>query len=975
MAQPAEQLVGRAAELGVIDGALAGLERRTFGALELVGEPGIGKTRLLRELASRADAKGHLVLMGSASELERDLPFWIFLDALDEYLEALEPRRLGALEDDLRADLAAIFPSLGDRVERSQGDERLRVQRGMRQLLEALAATKALVLLLDDVHWADAASAELLGSVLRRPPAAPVLIGIAARPRQLPDALAGTLARAQAGGTLSRVELSGLSPDEARELLGDAMPAKAATSLYEESSGNPFYLQQLARSPQPAELAGEGRAGVALAGVEVPQAVAAALTGELALLRDEERRVLEGAAVAGDPFEPELAASAAGVTEAAAIAALDELLARDLIRATEVPRRFRFRHPLVRGAVYEAAPGGWRITAHERAADALAERGAPVAARAHHVERSARHGDLEAIALLREAAIAAAPRAPATAGRLFEAALRLLPESAPVTERAALLDGIAGAYSASGWFERSYNAMRARLDLPTDDPLPQRVALIAAIASLENLIGQNQQAHARLTEALDEVPDQSSEEAIALMIELGIDGFFRMDYRSMWEYEARALEAATAVGDRILMATPAGIKAFGQVLDGRFEEAAESVALGAELIDGFSDEELPGARRATNNVACAELYLERYADATRHSERALAVAIATGQSQFVPILFWTGMIRLACGRLQEAAELQEMAIEVARLAGHAQGLAWNLGARSLTAMAAGDLEAALVTAEEAVEAAGLGTEGPTFPAMWIHVGLASALLEAGDGRRAAEIVLDGAGGDELPLLPAGWRPSVFELLTRAALVRGNRSDAGRYAERAAAYAEEQSMLRLPQTWSRRAAAEIALADGDAAAAASLTLEGAAAAAEIGAPIEEALSRMLAGRALASAGRRDEAAAELEGAATIFETCGALPRRDAADRELGKLGRRVHRRTKRGRLDGTGIELLTERELEVARLIVERKTNSQIAAELFLSPKTVETHIRHLFQKLEVSSRVEVARVVERADRKERTLTG
>ena len=132
--------------------------------------------------------------------------------------------------------------------------------------------------------------------------------------------------------------------------------------------------------------------------------------------------------------------------------------------------------------------------------------------------------------------------------------------------------------------------------------------------------------------------------------------------------------------------------------------------------------------------------------------------------------------------------------------------------------------------------------------------------------------------------------------------------------------------------------------------------------------------MLAGRALAAAGRRDDAAAELERAARIFEDCGAVPRRDAADRELGKLGKRVHRRTKRGKVDGTGVELLTERELEVARLVVDRKTNSQIAAELFLSPKTVETHIRHLFQKLEVSSRVEVARVVERADREAGTLT-
>jgi DNA-binding NarL/FixJ family response regulator len=166
----------------------------------------------------------------------------------------------------------------------------------------------------------------------------------------------------------------------------------------------------------------------------------------------------------------------------------------------------------------------------------------------------------------------------------------------------------------------------------------------------------------------------------------------------------------------------------------------------------------------------------------------------------------------------------------------------------------------------------------------------------------------------------------------------------------------------------RAAAAVALDAGDMETAAERALASAVSYAEVGAPIEEALSRMLAGQALAQAGERERATAEFTSAGRIFEECGALPRRDAADRELGKLGRRVHRRTRAGKADGSGVETLTERELEVARLVVDRKTNAQIAAELFLSPKTVETHIRHLFQKLEVSSRVEVARVVERADR-------
>ena len=88
------QLVGRPAELGTFDEVLAGLEDGHPAAIMLVGEPGIGKTRLLAELAARADARGHLVLSGSASELERDLPFWVFVDALDEYADGLDPERL-----------------------------------------------------------------------------------------------------------------------------------------------------------------------------------------------------------------------------------------------------------------------------------------------------------------------------------------------------------------------------------------------------------------------------------------------------------------------------------------------------------------------------------------------------------------------------------------------------------------------------------------------------------------------------------------------------------------------------------------------------------------------------------------------------------------------------------------------------------------------------------------------------------------
>jgi DNA-binding NarL/FixJ family response regulator len=135
-----------------------------------------------------------------------------------------------------------------------------------------------------------------------------------------------------------------------------------------------------------------------------------------------------------------------------------------------------------------------------------------------------------------------------------------------------------------------------------------------------------------------------------------------------------------------------------------------------------------------------------------------------------------------------------------------------------------------------------------------------------------------------------------------------------------------------------------------------------------APWRSALSRTLAGRALAQAGERERAVEELQRAAVELDRLSADRYRDAAERELGKLGHRVPRRTRGGTGDGDGVGSLTERELQVAQLVVDRRTHTEIAAELFLSPKTIESHMRNIFVKLGVSSRVELARTVERSHR-------
>jgi DNA-binding NarL/FixJ family response regulator len=964
----ANHLVGRAEELGSLDRVLSGLDQGRVVAVELVGEAGIGKTRLLRELAARAEQRGDLVLWGSASELERNLPLSVFVDALDEYVESLEPRWLAVLDDDVQAELAHVFPSLSARAggrEPAPQHERYRSHRAVRALLDRLATTKPLVLVLDDLHWADSASVELLGALLRRPPAAAVLMALAHRPGKTPDHLSAALERAHRAAALTRIELGALTPAQAREFLGEAVAVADATVLYEESGGNPFYLEQLARSLDRAGATTPASA-ISLNGIGIPSAVVASLSEELALLSDGGRRLLEGAAVAGDPFEPELAAAAAAMSEAAAMDAIDESLRLDLVRDTNVPRRFRFRHPLIRRAVYEAAAGGWRLGAHERCAKALAARGATTAARAHHVERSARDGDVAAVAILRDAGEAVARLAPASAADWFAGALRLLPQTTPAQERVELLLARAGPLAATGHFAESHEALLEGLAIVPDELAGLRTRLTIACVRMEHGLGQYERARARLVSALDGVPEPVSGESVALLVELALNEFYRAQYRSMRDWADRAVSAAQALGDAPLMAAALAMPALADAMAGAGERARSERAEAAALVDSLSDDELSRRLDAAVWLAAAELYLDLYADADAHAGRALRLARATGQGELFRVLHQIlGRVWYVRAKLAEAIELLDSAVEASRLSGHTQALVGNLFNRSVVALAVGDLDLAVDTAQESVDLARDLDQG--FISAWAAVRLAGTLLETGRPAQALELLLDSACGDELGLIPGGWRTYCLELLTRCWLALGRRDEAERAAACAAVRAAAVE-LPLAGAWADRAAAAVALHDGNPGRAAALALTSAAAADDVHAPIEAALSRTLAGRALARAGGADRAVAELQRAATELHACGAVRYRDQAERELGKLGHRTHRRTQPGKPDASGLESLTERELQIARLVVDRKTNPQIAAELYLSKKTVETHLRHIFEKMATPSRVALARAVERAER-------
>jgi ATP/maltotriose-dependent transcriptional regulator MalT len=963
-----EHLVGRTDEMSLLDSVLDEVEAGSAAAVEVVGEPGIGKTRLLAELATLADERRQLVLSGSASELERDLPFSVFVDALDEYLRGIDRSRLEALEEDVRTELAHVFPALtglaGERGPALQ-HERYRSHRAVRALLERLAVSQPVVLVLDDLHWADPASIELVGALLRRPPAGPVMLALAVRPRQVPERLSASLEQAHRAETLNRIELGALSHEEAEQLLGGSVERADARLLYQESGGNPFYLEQLARSLDRADGPSSVHEETAPADLDVPPAVSAAIAEELAVLSGSGRLVLEGAAVAGDPFELELAAAAAKISEAAVMDAVDALLRLDLVRSTDVPRRFRFRHPLVRRAVYEATSSGWRLGAHERCADALAAKGFPAAARANHVERSAREGDVDAVAVLSEAGEQTVRLAPGSAARWFGEALRLLPQSAPAHERAELLLARAEALTAAGRFSDSHEAMLQAVALAPDVDLGLRAKLVRGCAAIEGLVGRHQEAGARLAGAVAELPDLCSPEAVALLIDLAMSSFWRARYDDMLESTERAVGAARQLGDPPFTAAALAALAVAESLTRSPDRAEAARSEAAGLVDAMPDADIARHVQSAALLGGIELYLDRYAEGDVHASRALDVARSTGQGEHVLVLIQTlGALWRQRGKLSAAAELLDGGIEAARVLGNTHALVWGLSSRSATALRAGDVKLALATAEESVELC--SDVGPSFHSAEAAADLAAALLETGQPDRAIELLLGHSGGEELVLIAGSPRCRYLEVLTRSRLALGALAEARRTADCAEAWALSVQ-LPMAAVWAGRAAAAVELDAGDPGRAAERALGSAASADEVGAPVEAALSRILAGRALAQAGDPGRAVAELEHAVRELGMRDALRYRDEAERELRKLGRTVYRRSAAGTAGG-GVASLTERELQLARLVVDRKTNPQIAAELFLSQKTVETHLRNIFRKVDVTSRVELARAVERADR-------
>jgi DNA-binding CsgD family transcriptional regulator len=914
-----------------------------------------------------ADERGHVVLDGAAAEFERDAPFSPFADALDAYVAAQDLADHPGWDDELARELAGILPGLPPSGEGPAiAEDRYRAHRAVRRLLEILAAEQPLVLVLDDLHWSDRASLELIAALVRRNPAAPVLFALSCRTAQMPERLRAALA----DPAVRRVSLAGLSQEDAAAMLPSVAPG-ALAELYAHAGGNPFYLEQLARGGPPSTPRAGTAPALQLDGV--PVAVAASLADELGALEPLPRRLLDGAAIAGEPFEPDLAAAIAELSPGEGLAALDALLAADLIRATEHPRRFAFRHPLVRRAVYDAILGGSKVAGHTRAAAALAERGATAAERARHVAISAVRGEEEAIALLVEAAAATSARAPAAAARWLEVALTLTPaddRERQIGVRLALAD----AQRALGRLDACRTTLLETAALLPAADAERRADVIARCAAVEHWMGRHAEAHERLTAAADALADRASPAAVALQVELAVDGMYELDFDQTLAIGRSALQAAQALGDRPLIAVAAAALCLGEAACGDMAAAREHHAIAAGEVDALSDAALAPRMEALYYLGWAENYLERYDAAVAHVDRGIAISRATGEGRLlVPMMLVKGFPFEMQGRMREALEVCEAAVEASRLTDNPHYLFWSLFELGWAHYFSGDLEAAIAAGEESLRAGGRRLAGATMPSAGGGPGwqLASAWFQAGEVERAWAMTAS-LGTDALEHKIAVERNFDWEIMALGALAVGRPDQAEDYTRRAEENADALG-THLSATLAGRARAAVLLAEGrtpDAVAACEAAIEHAKA---IGAGLHVAFARSLLGRALAAGGDRDAAVRAWRVAEHELDAAGSLRERDAVRRELRRLGARVEPRGPASP-DEAGLGALSKREREIAELVCDRQTNKEIAAHLVLSEKTIESHLRNIFIKLGASSRVEVARAVE-ADRREHDRAG
>jgi DNA-binding CsgD family transcriptional regulator len=910
----ANGLLGRDPECALLERLLDRARGGKSGALVLLGEPGIGKTALVEHAV--AQAGGMRVLPVTGLEAAADVPFAALATMLRPVLGSLA--RVPAKQRAALGSALGLAPA---------GDVRpFAVAAGTLSLLAALAEREPLLCVVDDAHWVDRESAEALVVVAGRLEAEGIVILFAAREgdgfAQLPD-----------------LRLRGLAPDGARALLRRHAPWNLATDVAEqllaETGGNPLALAEIPALLTDAQFSGREPLDRPL---PVGSALEHAFVREATALAADAQRVLLVAA-ASDSDDLGLVIRAAEAMGLAAAGALEEADAAGLLSVRGW--RFRFRHPLVRSAVYQSAPLAERRAVHGALAAALADAG-DADRRAWQRAAASFGPDEDVAAELERAAVSARRRGGVAAeARTLELAARLAPGD---DARAVRLVKAASAAWQAG---RS-----AEADQLLDEALPLiRDALLRAEAqelraSILKRLGDAEAAHELLLDEASRIEPIDALRA-ARMLTQASHLFFRRDQIGpALELAERAWRLAgdeVAASDLDLGGTLAWARVqLGQTKEGR------ALALRCAEISEQTGETVHGPQ-----IGWCLSWLEEYEPARALIERAVRAHREAGAfGDLAYVLFHLAELEFRTGRLAPAYAAAQEATRLAGQTGRDQLL---MADQTILAT----VEAVMGRADDARTHAthALALAGATFNHSFVaRANAALGLLELSLGRAheavaALELVeRTMARSDCVEPGVVEWLPDLIEAYIRADRIDDARLRLERW-ERLAAQTQRLWALAAAARYRGLLAADV---DIDAHFGQALALHRRTPSA-----FERARTELCYGERLRRAGRRVDARIRLRSALEAFERLGAVPWAERTRAELHATGETARRR------DPTAAERLTPQELQVALAVGEGRTNRDVAAALFLSPKTIEYHLGNVYRKLDVRSRAQLAHLLAR----------
>ena len=936
----AKQLLERDGELAriqtLIESALAGDGRY----LMIEGPAGIGKTRLVEAATGRGREAGMTVLAARGGELESEFPYGVVQQLFEPVLAAATPEEREQLLSGVAGPAGMLLaPESSDRARAMESRRSLSALHALYWLTANLAAHAPVILAVDDAQWSDAASLRFLLYLMRRLDGLAALVVIAARPGSVETSEARLLGLLSAEMGDAVLRPTPLSEAAVRVLvqagLHQPTDPEFALACRNATAGNPFLLEQLVKA-----LAADGVAPRSAAAGRVgdvgPPGVARSIMLRLARLPPAAGAVATAVAVLGGDAELHHVAALAGVGQDQAVDAAHALATIQILTDR---RPLAFVHPLVRAAVYTDLSPGRRAREHRRAALVLAKHGAAVDAVAAHLLHSEPAGNAEVVALLRDAAAVATGRgAPEVAARYLR---RALAEPPPQQQRAKLLGELGDAELDAGE-PSAPDRLREALAVTTDPAVRVRILQRLCLALIQS--DRAAEAVALVDDALANL--HGSDPQFAEVLEaIAVSCHRDLDVARAQQQRSRALRLRAAdprVTHPVTLAVAATASAWAN------RPATEVWALAERAITslrGGYSAALPGFG-IDGQLGVALMSAERFDVLFALSEPALADARRRG---LAPAVVGIGAIAATahyrCGALTEAQTLASETVEIARLYGYDVWLPVALAALMNTLVDRGELD----EAERVLQSSGVPTGDPPAPTVgWIARFLhARGLVRVAQGRTAdglSDFLACGARCSAPPVnSPTLWAWRSDAALAHAAL--------GEYEQARRLAAEE---LKLAEEFGAPRALGVALR------AAGLINGGEAGITQLkratevlaGSParLEQARALTDFGAALRRAGRRADARQPLRHGLELALRCSASILAERAGDELHATGAR------RQNMVLTGVDALTPSERRVARMASNGMSNPQIAQTLYLTRRTVETHLTHAYQKLRISGR-------------------